>query len=260
MIRSSLFMAFGRPGGARVISQELAWKTSEPTCAARDGAEGRCVTVPANRGSERVETCETSGSPLRHGGTYWATDMGLTERLAYSSSRHPWRTFAAWAAALVVALGLSVLFLPGNLTTNGHVTGTPPSLQAERLFYEHFPADRNAVDELIVVNSQAHTVDDLAFKRFVDGLLAQSRATGVIWRASSYYSSHDRSLVSRDRHATLVKIQRRTDVDPLLNVVQRNDGRAGFSAVITGEGTLDHAFNALSQHDLKSGRLPVGLA
>jgi len=29
--------------------------------------------------------------------------------------------------------------------------------------------------------------------------------------------------------------------------------------VITGEGTLDHDFNALSQHDLKSGELQVGL-
>jgi RND superfamily putative drug exporter len=81
----------------------------------------------------------------------------------------------------------------------------------------------------------------------------------VIARASTYYGTRDRSLVSRDRHATLITIQRKADVDPLLRVVQRNDGRDGFSAVMTGEGTLDHDFNELSQHDLKSGELRVGL-
>jgi uncharacterized membrane protein YdfJ with MMPL/SSD domain len=86
--------------------------------------------------------------------------MGVTERLARLSSRHPWRVVAAWAGGVVVALGLAVAFLPGNLTTNGHVTGQPESRQAERLFAERFPPDRRAVDELIVVRSQAHVVDD----------------------------------------------------------------------------------------------------
>jgi RND superfamily putative drug exporter len=185
--------------------------------------------------------------------------MGLTERMARWSSRHPWRVFAGWTAALVVALGLSAVFLPGNLTTNGHVTGNPESLQAERLFYERFPPDRHAVDELVVVRSATHTVDDPAFQRFVAGLVARSNSTGVVARATTYYSSHNGALVSRDRHATLISIERRRDVDALLPVIEHSDGRAGFSVVITGGGTLDHDFNELSQHDLKSGELGVGL-
>jgi hypothetical protein len=47
-----------------------------------------------------------------------------------------------------------------NLTTNGHVTGNPQSKQAENLFQQRFPPDKNAVDELIVVRSAAHTVND----------------------------------------------------------------------------------------------------
>jgi uncharacterized membrane protein YdfJ with MMPL/SSD domain len=185
--------------------------------------------------------------------------MGLTERLAGSSSRHPWRTFAAWGGAMVVALALAAAFLPGNLTTNGHVTGRPESAQAEHLFNDRFPPDRNGIDELIVIRSATRTVGEPAFRRFVDQVLAQGRATGVIYRAKTYYSSHDPTLVSKDRHATLITIQRQADVDRLLHVVQRNDGRDGFSSVITGEGTLDHDFNDLSQHDLKSGELQVGL-
>ena len=57
----------------------------------------------------------------------------------------------------------------------------------------------------------------------------------------------------------LIGVQRQRDVDRLLSLVERSDGRDGFSVVMTGEGTLDHDFNALSQHDLKSGELQVGL-
>jgi uncharacterized membrane protein YdfJ with MMPL/SSD domain len=185
--------------------------------------------------------------------------MGLTERLARSSSRHPWRTFAAWAGAIVIALALSIAFLPGNLTTNGHVTGNPESKQAEDLFYERFPQDENAVDELIVVRSPKLTVDDPAFKSFVQGVVQQADATGVVYRASTYYETRAPALVSRDRHATLIGVQRQQDVDRLLSVVERSDGRDGFTVAMTGEGTLDHDFNDLSQHDLKSGELQVGL-
>ena len=178
--------------------------------------------------------------------------MGVTERLARSSSRHPWRTLAAWAVAIVVALGFAIFFLPGNLTTNGHVTGSPESKQAEDLFYERFPPDRNGVDELVVVRSAAHTAADPAFKTFVRNLLEQARATGVVHHSSVL-------AISRDRHAVLIGVQRQRDVDRLLSLVERSDGRDGFSVVMTGGGTLDHDFNALSQHDLKSGELQVGL-
>ena len=185
--------------------------------------------------------------------------MGVTERLARFSSRHPWRTFGAWAGAIAVALGLTIAFLPGNLTTNGHVTGNPESKQAEDLFNQRFPPDKNGVDELIVVRSPNHTVGEPAFKAFVGSVLRQGDATGVIYHAATYYKTHDPALVSRDRHATLITVQRQQDVDRLLSVVQRNDGRNGFAVVMTGEGTLDHDFNELSQHDLKSGELRVGL-
>ncbi len=185
--------------------------------------------------------------------------MGLTERLARASSRHPWRTFGAWIAAIVVALVAAIAFLPGNLTTNGHVTGNPESKQAEDLFYQRFPPDKNGVDELIVVRSAPKTVDNPAFKAFVGRLVAQGKATGVVYHASVYYDTQNPRLVSKDRHATLIGIQRQRDVDRLLSVVEQADGRQGFHVAMTGEGTLDHDFNELSQHDLKSGELQFGL-
>src|SRR5215471_11277788 len=103
------------------------------------------------------------------------------------------------------------------------------------------------------------TVDDASFKRFVQAVVRQGDATGVIYHASTYYDSHDRTLVSRDRHATMIAVQRQRDVDKLLSVVRHENGQDGFTVVMTGNGTLDRDFNDLSQHDLKSGELQFGL-
>jgi uncharacterized membrane protein YdfJ with MMPL/SSD domain len=188
----------------------------------------------------------------RRAGKRILTGVGVTERLARASSRHPWRTILAWIGAIVVALVLAVTLLPGNLTTNGHVTGNPQSKQAENLFQQRFPPDKNAVDELVVVRSAAHTVNDPAFTSFLTRLRTRAAATGVVYRYSALGVSHD-------RHAMLIGVQRQADVDKLLSLVERDNGREGFSVVMTGGGTLDHDFNDLSQHDLKSGELEFGL-
>ena len=179
--------------------------------------------------------------------------MGVTERLARASSRHPWRTLSAWLVAIVLGLASSALFLPGNLTTQGHSTGNPASAQAERIFSERFPPDRNGVDELIVVSSASRQVKtDSAYQAFVRNLIAQAKATGVVHRIVP-------AGISSDGHAVLLAVQRRADVDKLLTLVEREDGQGGFSVVMTGDGTLDHDFTDLSQHDLKSGELEFGL-
>ena len=151
------------------------------------------------------------------------------------------------------------MLLPGNLTSNGHLSGNPESERAERAYFQNFPPDKNNVDELVVVRSDRYTVDQRPFKSFVGSLLEQGAATSVVANAFVYYRNGDRSLVSADRHATLIGIQRSGDVDPLLPIVKQNNGRDGFRVTITGEGTLDHDFNDLSQHDLKSGELGIGL-
>jgi RND superfamily putative drug exporter len=180
--------------------------------------------------------------------------VGVTERLGRASSRHPWRTILAWVGAIVIALGLAATLLPGNLTTQGHVTGSPESARAERIFFDpqRFPPDENGVDELVVVRSATLTSRDPTFRQFGQRLLAQARATGAVFRARVL-------ALSKDRHAVLIGIQRKADVDPLIPVVERANGQDGFTVAMTGEGTLDHDFNDVSQHDLESGELQFGL-
>src|SRR5262249_53647978 len=161
-------------------------------------------------GSARIETrCATKRI---------LTGVGVTERLARASSHHPWRTILSWVGAIVVALVLAATLLPGNLTTNGHVTGNPQSKQAEDLFQQRFPPDKNAVDELIVVRSSGHAVNDPAFTSFLSRFHTEATATGVVYRYSALG-------VSTDRHAILVGVQRQADVDKLLSLVERDDGR-----------------------------------
>jgi RND superfamily putative drug exporter len=174
----------------------------------------------------------------------------MTERLARAASRHPWRALGAWLAAIVVALGLSAAFLPGNLTTNGHSTNNPESAQAEKLFQNRFPPDTNGVDELVVVSSPGRRPQSSEFRAHVQQLLRRFKSTDVVYRSR---------LLGVSSNAVLIGIQRQRDVDKLLTVVRQQNGVGGYHVVMTGEGTLDHDFNELSQHDLKSGELSVGL-
>ncbi len=186
----------------------------------------------------------------------------MTERLARACSRHPWRTIGAWIGALVLAFAAIALLLPGNLTSNGSAAGNPEFRQAERLEASSFPFDpsRN-FDNVVIVRSTRYRVTDPQFRVFVTALAQQGRATGKVFDARSFYTTGDRTLVSSDRHATLItfNVADTTDIKQINRIVERADGRSGFDVGITGNDVRDQDFTDLSQHDLKSGELQFGL-
>jgi uncharacterized membrane protein YdfJ with MMPL/SSD domain len=186
----------------------------------------------------------------------------LTERLARACSRHPWRTIGAWIAALVVAFACIAVLLPGNLTSEGGAAGNPEFRQAERAENSSFPFNpRLNFSDIVLVRSDRYTVDQPAFRAFVANLGREGKATRKIHDAQAYYQTHDPTLVSRDRHALMIPINiyDTSDVKPIDDVVNRNNGRHGFDVAITGNTVRDHDFDQLSQHDLKSGELQFGL-
>ena len=69
--------------------------------------------------------------------------------------------------------------------------------------------------------------------------------------------------MSSDRHALLIPIQLRDEseggVEDLAEAVEAADGRNGFSVSMTGEWTVARDLSELSQSDLKSGELRIGL-
>jgi len=183
----------------------------------------------------------------------------VTGRIARACALHPWRTLAAWAAGLAVAAGLAGALLPGNLTTEGHVTNDPDSLRGyDAIGRAGLWGDSRS--EVVVIRSDRLTVDDPAFKARVAALANQGADS--IAAADLYYDTQDASLVSPDRHALLVPLDLVPDgadsITRLLPVVE-GANRDGFEVAISGEFTGDHDFNELSQHDLKEGELRVGL-
>ena len=93
----------------------------------------------------------------------------------------------------------------------------------------------------------------LALGERADGL-------GVVADTQSYYTLNDESLVSKDRHATMVPVVMGSDeVAPLVDLVKTQDGQEGFQVSITGSLTADADFEKLSEEDLQKGELLIGL-
>jgi uncharacterized membrane protein YdfJ with MMPL/SSD domain len=183
-----------------------------------------------------------------------------TTSLATASAGHPWRVVGAWVAVAVLALVAIVLLLGGSLTTEGAPTNNPESERAEDARLAAFPADaETAVTDIVVVRSEEHAVDSPQFRAFVRDFVADPEIT-ALGRASTYLDGTTTGLVSKDRHATIIPIALFDDdeTEALVEKVEGNE-QAAFAVSVTGEETLDHDFNLLSQEDLEHGELQFGL-
>jgi putative drug exporter of the RND superfamily len=187
--------------------------------------------------------------------------VGLTERLARASSRHPWRTIAGWVIALVVAFGATAAFLGGGLTTEGGAAGNVEFRKFNRAAHRAFPPDpKRATSEIVVVRSERYTVDDPQYRSFVTDAVAKARREKAASNALIYYRTRNPSLISSDEHAMAIPLLTDEDhIADLLTVVEDADANPNFAVSITGDETSDHDFNELSQHDLKTGELQFGL-
>ena len=151
------------------------------------------------------------------------------------------------------------LLLGDALTSEGDVTSNPDSKQASALIRDSFPPQPTP-SEIVVVRSERYTVDDPAFRAKVLAIGARGEELGVVADAQSYYASDDESLVSKDRHATMVPLVMRSDeIVPLTELVKSENGQDGFQVAITGSLTADADFEKLSEEDLQKGELFIGL-
>jgi RND superfamily putative drug exporter len=151
------------------------------------------------------------------------------------------------------------VLLGSALTSDGDVTSNPDSKQAAALIRESFPPAPTP-SEIVIVRSDRYTVDDAAFKARVAVLSERADALGVVAEAPSYYATNDESLVSKDRHATMVPVVTRgDDVTPLVDMVTSANGKDGFQVSVTGALTADADFEKLSEEDLQKGELQIGL-
>jgi uncharacterized membrane protein YdfJ with MMPL/SSD domain len=184
-----------------------------------------------------------------------------TQAIAMMSARHPWRTIAAWIAVVLAGAVAVGSLLGGALTTEGNPTNNPESTRAADVLDEAFPPSTGAaVTDIVVVRSPRYTVDAPQFRALVRGLASDVRKAGVE-SVRTYLDSRDPSLVTRDRHATIIQFSEASDdgIDEVVGSVERADASPAFAVSVTGQKTLDRDFNELSQSDLKEGELQFGL-
>jgi uncharacterized membrane protein YdfJ with MMPL/SSD domain len=186
------------------------------------------------------------------------------QRLALACARHPRRTIGAWVAAMVVAFVAIGALLGGALTTEGKPTNNPQSQRAKDVRQAAFPAaSSSAITDIVIVRSPRYTVAAPRFRIFVRNLAAEVRRAKGVKSVRTYLAARDPSLVSKDRHSTLVQFampdESSSGIDDVVSVVRRADANPTFAVTVTGQRTVNHDFNKLSESDLRSGELQFGL-
>ena len=181
--------------------------------------------------------------------------------LARTSANHPWRTIGAWLLMLTLAIALIVTFLGGALTSGatGTLTNNPESMQADQLLRDRLGSANSANGEIVVIQSSSLTVDDPAYRAYVERLYGDLIGLGdaVVTGGAHYYLAGDESLVSEDRHTTLIPLtfpQRlESEILQVHRVLEEADGAGSFAVSISGPDTLDAEIEEVAASDLATG-------
>ncbi|MGI2336004.1 MAG: MMPL family transporter [Dehalogenimonas sp.] len=185
--------------------------------------------------------------------------------LARNSARRPWLTIGAWITALAVSGVLIVTLLGGALVTDIEITDNPESLQASNLIDERLsepstgPTEEPTDDEMVIVRSAVFTVDDPEFRAAVEALYSDLLALGdgVVKGGVTYYMTGDESMVSTNRHATLIPLVLPGDghevVDQIYAVGNDFAAAAGFEVFYTGNASFNADTMKLAEDTMTKG-------
>jgi putative drug exporter of the RND superfamily len=197
------------------------------------------------------------------------SSQSFLESLARRCGAHPWRTLSAWAVALVVAMALTVTLLGGALTSESAATNKPESDRTDKLINARLHT-ADTINELVVLKSTERTVDDPVFQQRANDMLAAAIALGsdVVKGGATYTMVPDPSLISRDRHATVVPVSMagsqsviEKNLDVLSAAVKKAGQGDGFEVLVTGGPSINRDFTQIGESDLKSGEMfGVGVA
>jgi RND superfamily putative drug exporter len=160
-----------------------------------------------------------------------------------------------------VAIGT---LLGGALTTEGNPTNNPQSQRAKDVREAAFPAASSAgITDIVDIRSSRYTVQSSRFRALVRTLAGEMSDAKGVKGVRTYLTTHDALLVSKDRHATMLQLampsESSSGIDDVISAVRRADASPAFAVTVTGQRTVNHDFNKLSEDDLRSGELQFGL-
>ncbi len=206
-----------------------------------------------------------------------------TEHWARVCSRKPLLVLGIWAVLVLVAGALAVdgEMGPGPqivdalkpaTTTELKLTGAAESSQAESLLEER-GGQEMPLREIVIVQSDTHTVDDPEFRTKVEVLYHELIVLGadVAIPERSYYTTDppDNNLVSKDRMTTFMTVVMPGDyveavknVEEVLHVVEESNEADRFRVLTIGDASIAFEQNELAERDLRQGErigIPVAL-
>ena len=185
--------------------------------------------------------------------------LSITGRIARAAGRRPWITIGAWLAVLVAAMVLTGTLLGDALTTEDTLTNNPEAVRADNLLGQRLGESNNTIAEMVVVRSTTLTVDDPAYRSYVEKLYEDLVALGdeVVAGGSHYYITGDESWVSEDRRTTLMPLTMpqaaKEEVDQVHGVVDGASENSAFQVLITGEATMETELIETAEKDLQTG-------
>ncbi len=205
----------------------------------------------------------------------------MTEWLARVSARKPFLVIGVWAVVAIIAGGLAVDselgpgpqlvdILDPATTTELKLGGGAESSRAERLLEDRLRGP-TPVSEIVIVQSESHSVDDEAFQERVDAVFGEiaSLGTDIVTPLPNYYQTNDPTLVSVDRMTTIMPLlmtgsfeEAVEKVEHVVEVVEEANGEEGFRVLIVGDASISHEQNELAEKDLRKGErigIPVAL-
>jgi putative drug exporter of the RND superfamily len=188
----------------------------------------------------------------------------MTERLARSSSRHPWRVVTTWLVIVVASSAAIVTFLGDVLTSDVETTRQTESTRANELLDRAFPQDRatreREISEVVIVRVGHGRVDDPVPRQRVRALAQELRRAGA---TAVVAAAGGTPLVSAGGDARALPValgfDGDDDVPAIYDVVRQLDREPGYEAAITGEWTSDADQGEASTDDLRTGELYFGL-
>jgi RND superfamily putative drug exporter len=188
-----------------------------------------------------------------------------TAGLARASAQHPVTTIGAWIGVLAIAVALIGALLGDALALDITPTNNSESLQAETLLQDRLQQSNNTIDEIVIVRSTTRTVDDPAYRSFVEDLYADLAALGgdVIAGGPHYYRTGEESQVSADRRTTIMPLVipegARNEIERVHQVVDRAGESGSFQVLIAGDATLDAEITKIAEKDLMTGEV-IGIS
>lgn len=176
-------------------------------------------------------------------------------------ARKPWIVVGGWLALLIAGIILSSTLLNDALITDDRVRNNPESQQASSLINARLGESGGSptMSEMVIVRSKTLTVDDPAFQSFIDELFVDLVALGedVVSGGMHYYLTDDASLVSSDRHTTLIFLFMPPDalekVDQIHEIVDSAGDLGSFEIFVAGTPTITEELFEVAERDLRTG-------